>query len=89
MKWLTVPLMSLRRPRAAYCHYNLILLLWQTLGFCFSNRDVLGLQFTAELRTLLRSYGPKNYGMQGFCPIAEGNLIGKTRYVRSLKGCEQ
>ena len=45
--------------------------------------------FTAELRTLLRSYGPKNYGMQGFCPIAEGNLIGKTRYVRSLKGCEQ
>ena len=47
------------------------------------------LQFTAELRTLLRSYGPKNYGMQGFCPIAEGNFIGKTRYVRSLKGCEQ
>ena len=47
------------------------------------------LQFTAELRTLLRSHGPKNYGRQGFCPIAEGNLIGKTRYVRSLKGCEQ
>ena len=47
------------------------------------------LLFTAELRTLLRSYGPRNYGRQGFCPIAEGNLIGKTRYVRSLKGCEQ
>ena len=38
--------------------------------------------FAAQLR-------PKELWQAGFCPIAEGNLIGKPRYVRSLKGCEQ
>ena len=49
----------------------------------------LTLLFTGELRILLRSYAPMCCGFDGFCPIAEGDLIGKTRYVRSLKGCEQ
>ena len=38
--------------------------------------------FTAQLR-------PDALRLQWVLSIAEGDLIGKTRYVRSLKGCEQ